>query len=69
MLFRSVHGVTARVLHVGRDLQDRDGLLTERYDGQPGTVYLIRPDQYVAARWRRFDPANATAALRRCLAL
>ena len=65
----TVNGVTARVLRVGSDLQDRDGLLAERYDGQPGTVYLIRPDQYVAGRWRRFDPATATAALRRCLAL
>ena len=65
----SVQGVSARVLRVGSDLQDRDGLLAERYDGQPGTVYLIRPDQHVAARWRRFDPAAATAALRRCLAL
>jgi 3-(3-hydroxy-phenyl)propionate hydroxylase len=64
-----VQGVEARVLRVGPDLQDRDGLLAERYDGQPGTVYLIRPDQHVAARWRRFDPAAATAALRRCLAL
>ncbi len=57
--------VKARVLEVGKDIVDSAGLLTERYDGQPGTVYLIRPDQHVAARWRRFDAARATAALRR----
>ena len=60
-----VGSVQARVLQVGRDIVDSTGLLTERYDGQPGTVYLIRPDQHVAARWRRFDAARATAALRR----
>lgn len=37
-------------------LVDRDGLLAERYDGRPGTVYLIRPDQHVAARFRTLDP-------------
>jgi 3-(3-hydroxy-phenyl)propionate hydroxylase len=63
-----VGNVVARVLEVGRDVVDVDGVLTERYDGQPGTVYLIRPDQYVAARWRGFDAAAASAALRRALA-
>ncbi|MEJ6006987.1 FAD-dependent oxidoreductase [Paucibacter sp. AS339] len=56
------------VLVVGRDLEDAEGLLAQRYDGRPGTVYLIRPDQYVAARWRRPDAAACQAALRRCLA-
>ena len=61
-------GVQARVLTVGEDIEDARGLLAQRYDAQPGTVYLIRPDQHVAARWRRFDTAKAQAALRRCLA-
>jgi 3-(3-hydroxy-phenyl)propionate hydroxylase len=46
-------------------LADAEGLLTRRYDGQPGTFYLIRPDQHVAARWRHFDPAAVTAAVNR----
>jgi 3-(3-hydroxy-phenyl)propionate hydroxylase len=62
-----VGGVEARVLQVGRDLHDPTGVLAQRYDGQPGTVYLIRPDQYVAARWRRFDAAAVQAALARAL--
>jgi hypothetical protein len=60
--------VTATPLVVGRDLLDPRGLLTQRYDGRPGTVYLIRPDQHVAARWRFFDAAAARAALQRALA-
>jgi 3-(3-hydroxy-phenyl)propionate hydroxylase len=42
-------------LVVGRDIVDTTGLLAKRYDAEPGTVYLFRPDQHVAARWRAFD--------------
>jgi 3-(3-hydroxy-phenyl)propionate hydroxylase len=34
-----------------------------RFDGQPGSCYLIRPDQHVAARWRSFDLAAVRAAI------
>ena len=59
----------AKVLRVGTDIVDTQGVLTERYDGQPDTCYLIRPDQHVAARWRNFEPGRIEAAMRRCLAL
>jgi 3-(3-hydroxy-phenyl)propionate hydroxylase len=65
----SVGNVTAGVLEVGRDIQDPQGVLATRYDAKPGTVYLMRPDQHVAARWRSFDAGKATQALRRALAL
>lgn len=65
----SVGPVRAEVLEVGRDIDDAEGVVRARYDGQPGTVYLIRPDQHVAARWRRFDEAAITAALSRALAI
>jgi 3-(3-hydroxy-phenyl)propionate hydroxylase len=33
-------------------LTDREGLAFERWAAAPGTVYLVRPDQHVAARWK-----------------
>lgn len=44
-------------------LQDRAGRFADRYDAHEGTVYLIRPDQHVAARWRTFDPNKVDKAI------
>ena len=44
-------------------IEDAAGLLAQRYDARPGTCYLLRPDQHVCARWRRFD---AGAVRRAC---
>ena len=66
------HGLDVRVLRVstdGGDLGDPQGLLARRYDLRPGTVYLLRPDQHVCARWRRVDVAGVDAAIRRALAI
>ncbi|MEL6235453.1 MAG: FAD-dependent oxidoreductase [Pseudomonadota bacterium] len=39
-------------------------LLAERYLGDaPAAVYLMRPDQHVAARWQHFDAQAVAAAL------
>jgi 3-(3-hydroxy-phenyl)propionate hydroxylase len=48
---------------------DHDGLVAERYDMLPGTVYLLRPDQHVCARWRQPSAEALRAALKRALAL
>jgi 3-(3-hydroxy-phenyl)propionate hydroxylase len=45
--------------------RDAQGLAARRCDAQPGTCYLIRPDQHVAARWRAFDAHAVAAALAR----
>lgn len=59
------NGVTAKPLILGKDFIDSKGLVTNRYDGENGAVYLIRPDQHVAARWRRFDEGKIKAAIAR----
>ena len=64
----SVDGVTAQVVCVGRDFSDAEGLLAQRYDAQPGTVYLLRPDQHVCARWRHPTAENIRAAIEHALA-
>lgn len=40
-------------------------LAEERYGLEPGSAYLIRPDQYVAARWKNPTRAAVAAALAR----
>jgi 3-(3-hydroxy-phenyl)propionate hydroxylase len=49
-------------------LEDAEGLLAQRYDARPGTVYLLRPDQHVCARRRSvdFDPLQAALARATC---
>ena len=46
-------------------IEDVKGLVRKRYDARAGTVYLLRPDQHVAARWRRLDAPAVRGALAR----
>lgn len=48
-----------------RLVTDVDGQVAKRYDGLAGTTYLIRPDQHICARFRRFDARAVRAALLR----
>ena len=59
------NGVSASVINIDDAPYSDVEILTGRYDGQPGTTYLIRPDQHVAARWRRFDENKIKAAIAR----
>ena len=57
-------------LHLSRDGTE-DSTVTpstewlKRYDAQPGTTYLFRPDQHVCARWRTYDEQAVNAAIAR----
>jgi 3-(3-hydroxy-phenyl)propionate hydroxylase len=58
-----VEGLTVRCLSV-----PADGEIKDRYLGDaPAAVYLIRPDQHVAARWPAYDTDMVRAALRRAI--
>ena len=50
-------------IHLGDD----KGVLAERYDLRESAVYLIRPDQHVAARWRKLDAGKIARALQRAI--
>lgn len=61
-------GITATRLAVSAS-DDPTGALAERYLGDAKSgLYLIRPDQHVAARWPAFDETEMRAALRRATA-
>jgi 3-(3-hydroxy-phenyl)propionate hydroxylase len=51
--------------HARSRILDQQGLVAQRYDGKPGTVYLFRPDQHVMGRWRRVDGSAVRAAIGR----
>jgi 3-(3-hydroxy-phenyl)propionate hydroxylase len=42
---------------------DSGGRLFSMYDAAPGTLYLVRPDGHVFARWRSLDAAALTGAI------
>jgi 3-(3-hydroxy-phenyl)propionate hydroxylase len=48
---------------------DSQGLAASRYDAEPGTLYLLRPDGYVAARFRHPTGPRLDAALARACGL
>ena len=56
-----------QVLQIGMDLLDHQALAAQRLDAQPGTAYLVRPDQHVCARWRAPTAADVSAALQKAL--
>ena len=62
VLVSATAGVAPEGLRVFVDVKGR---FAERFDAQPGTTYLIRPDQHVAARWRAFDASAVQQALAR----
>jgi 3-(3-hydroxy-phenyl)propionate hydroxylase len=52
---------------IGEDLIDRAGIFAARFDSRPGSTYLVRPDQHLAARFRGFEGGKLRAAVNRAL--
>ncbi|WP_342720914.1 FAD-dependent oxidoreductase [Acidovorax sp. FHTAMBA] len=60
-----------RVLQIGtevHDVQDTQGLVTQRLDARPGTMVLVRPDQHLCARWRAASETQVRQALAHAMA-
>jgi 3-(3-hydroxy-phenyl)propionate hydroxylase len=55
------------VIRIGGNdgFSDCEGLVRPRYDAEPGTAYLLRPDGYVAARFRQPTQPALEGALAR----
>ncbi len=65
----AVDGLAVEVLRI-RAADDPSGALHARYLGlASAAVYLLRPDQYVAARWPAFDQTAARRALKAAIGL
>jgi 3-(3-hydroxy-phenyl)propionate hydroxylase len=58
------------VIRIGGEdgYSDLSGLVAARYDAEPGTAYLLRPDGYIAARFRHPIRSALDAALARASA-
>jgi 3-(3-hydroxy-phenyl)propionate hydroxylase len=56
---------SSRVLILGQDLADESGFFNQRFDTSPGSTYLVRPDQHLAARWRHANSSAVESASRR----
>ena len=59
------------VIRIGGEggLADPQGFASTRYDAEPGTAYLLRPDGYVAARFRHPIRTSLEQALSRACGL
>ena len=59
-----------KVLQIGtgmHDVQDTQGLVTQRLNARPGTMVLVRPDQHLCARWRAASETQVRQALARAM--
>jgi len=54
-----------RLIVIGEDMIDREGIFTERFDATPGSAFLLRPDHHLCARMRRYDGERLREALAR----
>ncbi|MGI9389447.1 MAG: FAD-dependent oxidoreductase [Boseongicola sp.] len=65
----NVDGIPIGTLSMTTEANDPTGVMSERYLGDnPSAIYLIRPDQHVAARWRDCSSDEIADAVRTAIA-
>ena len=63
-----VDGIPVAQLELSTETDDASGAIRDRYLGDaPAAVYLIRPDQHVAARWSEASAQDIEDALRKAI--
>jgi 3-(3-hydroxy-phenyl)propionate hydroxylase len=45
-------------------VEDPDGTIARLFGAEPGSIYLLRPDLHIAARWKALAPSEVTAQLK-----
>lgn len=66
--FHVMDGIKLRLLELSTAADDPTGALSERYLGTAEqAMYLIRPDQHIAARWRAPDASEIASALQQAM--
>ncbi len=64
-----VDGISIHILQLNTNSDDPTGAVNERYLGAADqAIYLIRPDQHVAARWASADTTSVREAVRTAIA-
>lgn len=56
-----------RIIEIGKDLENKNGMFEKRFEVEKGSWLLIRPDHYLAARGKEINVKNILDAIERSI--